>query len=263
MNEKTKLFVVLGVIVVIIIAIIGYNIKLEKDSEKILNSFKEELNSTEEKLVLVARPGCSWCQLFEPILDYYADKYEFSYTYLNTDKLVEKHFYEMLDILDISTDKFGTPTIAFAKDGKVTETVIGYVDERKLLDELQEHGFVSEKEEDILNYLNFKSLKDTVKSKQKSIIVVGQSTCSYCIKFKPILFKVAEEQDIIINYINYNEIEELEELEAYLTQFEVFQSEWGTPLTLITQNGKVLDTLGGYSSDVQFLKFLKENELIK
>lgn len=263
MNEKTKLFVVLGAIVVVIAAIVGYNIKLTKDSEKALNFFKEELNSTEEKLVLIARPGCSWCQLFEPILDYYADKYEFNYSYLNTDNLVKKDFYKMLNILNISSDKFGTPTIIFAKDGKITDTEIGYVDERKLLKELQEHSFVSEKETDILNYLDFKALKNTVKSKQKSIIVVGQTTCSYCIKFKPILFKVAEEQDITINYINYNEIEELEELETYLQQFEAFQGEWGTPLTLITENGKVLDTLGGYSSENQFLKFLQKNELVK
>lgn len=263
MNEKTKLFVVLGVIVVIVIAIVGYNIKLDQDSERLLNSFKEELNSTEDKLVLVARPGCSWCQLFEPILDYYADKYEFSYSYLNTENLVEKDFYEMLDILDISSDKFGTPTLVFAKDGKITETLIGYIDERQLLDELQEHGFVSEKEEYILSYLDFKSLKDTIKSKQKSVIIVGQSTCSYCIRFKPILFKVAEQEGITINYINYNEIEEIEELETYLKQFEVFQGEWGTPLTLITQNGKILGTLNGYRSQVQFLEFLKDNELIK
>ena len=263
MNEKSKIFVVFGVIIALILVIVGYNIKVSKDSEKIYNQFVSDLNSTEEKIVFIGREGCSWCQFFRPIFDYYAEKYDISYRYISTDNLITRDFNKIIDSLGIESDDFGTPLVAFVKDGKVTDIINGYVDERALLEIFQNHELVSKDETVALNYLDFSSLKKTIKSKEKSVIVVGQKYCSYCIRFKPVLMKIADEKDVKIYYMNYDEIEEQTELKEYLEQFEAFQGDWGTPLTIVVQNGEVVNTYSGYAEESTYLQFLQANELLK
>ena len=63
--------------------------------------------------------------------------------------------------------------------------------------------------------------------------------------------------------MNYDEITEQSEIKEYLSGFEEFQGDWGTPLTIVVQNGKIITTLDGYTESFTFINFLKENELIK
>lgn len=261
MNEKSKIFVVFGFIIALVIVIIGYNIKVANASEKVYEQFVSDMNSSEEKMIVIGREGCSWCQLFRPILDYYANKYDISYSYIDVEKLIDRDFKKILEKVEESS--IGTPFTVFVKDGKITDKIDGYADECELFEILQKHGFVAEDEELSLNYLDFDSLKKTIKSKQRTVIVVGQKYCSYCIRFKPILMKIADENKAQINYINYDEIEEQKELNEYLSDFKVFQGDWGTPLTIVVENGKIVSTLSGYAEEGKFLQFLQNNELLK
>ena len=263
MNENSKIYIVLGVVVAIVATIICFNIYTVKRSEKIYNSFLEDLNSTEEKIVFIGREGCSWCQLFQPIFDYYANKYEFTYQYIDTEKVANKHFNQILDKLLIDAGDFGTPLVVFVKEGKVIDKISGYVDERELLNKLKDKGYISKEEGNILTYLDFDGLKKVFKSKEKSIVVVGKTSCSYCIRFKPILMSVSDEYNVPIYYVNYDEIEETEELSKFLGQFEEFQGSWGTPFTVVVENGKIIDKLSGYREEKKYINFLKNNDFIK
>lgn len=263
MSENSKIYIVLGVVVAIIIGIVGYYFYTEKQSEKIYNNFVETLNSSEEKIVFIGRKGCGWCQLFQPIFDYYAEEYEFAYQSVDTDKLTGSDFNKIIDTLLVEEDNFGTPAVAFVKDGKVVDEIIGYVDERELLEILQNHEFIPEEETNVLDYLDFTGLKKVFSSKEKSIVVVGQTTCSYCIRFKPILMNISNTKNISINYINYDEIEEQEELGEFLGKFEIFQGKWGTPLTFVVEDGKIVSHLSGYTTEDVFLDFLRNNNLIE
>ena len=264
MNEKSKIFVVIGAVVAFFAIIIGYSINFNIKSNKIYKVFEDSYNKEEESIVLIGRDGCSWCQLFKPILDFYKEKYDFSYEYLDTDKLSKKDLAKILDKLEVSDDDFGTPLLGFVKRGDVTDTIIGYTDERELLAELQKYGFVNENEKVLVNYLNdFKSIKGTFKNKDKEIIVIGQTSCSYCIMFKPVLMSIVDKYNVKINYMNYNEIKEQEELGKYLEQYEQFKGDWGTPMTLIVQNEKIIDVFNGYGTETNYIKFLEKNGFIE
>lgn len=232
MNEKSKIYIVLGVIVALILVIIGYNISVSQKSAKIYNEFVSDFESQEEKIVFIGREGCSWCQLFRPIFNYFTEKYDFSYRYIDTDKLVSRDFEKIINKIEISSDDFGTPLVVFVKNGQVTEVINGYVPENELLETLQKRGFVNSDEKISLNYLDFNSLKKVIKSKERSVIVVGQKYCSHCIRFKPVLMNVADTKGAKIYYINYDEVAEQDELETYLSQFKEFDN-LGTPLTII------------------------------
>jgi len=75
MNEKKKLFVLLMVVVgIVLFTIIGSVIESNK-STKYLDKFYSDLNGTENKLVLIGRDDCSWCKLYQPVLDFYKEQY--------------------------------------------------------------------------------------------------------------------------------------------------------------------------------------------
>lgn len=264
MNEKAKMCVVFGVLAVIVVAIIGYNVKVSNASKAEYAKFTEEYKSEEEKIVFIGREGCSWCQLFQPIFDYYAEKYDIQYTYIDTDNLISRDLKKILTDVNIKEDEFGTPLVAFVKNNEVIETINGYVSEKELLEILKNHSYVDENEKDTLNYItDLASLKKIINGKEKSVIVVGQTTCTYCIRFKPVIMGIADKYSTNIYYMNYNEFEDLTALNEYVSQFEPFQDEWGTPLTLIVQKGKVIDSYGQYANENTMVSFLQKNSLIK
>ena len=53
MNEKHRLFIVLGVVVVIVLFIVGVTIVGAKDKMKIFNEFNEVFNGNENTLVYI------------------------------------------------------------------------------------------------------------------------------------------------------------------------------------------------------------------
>lgn len=263
MNEKSKIFVLVGAVVIIAAIVFINELLFINKSGKIYDAFNNDFKSeTKEKIVFIGRSGCSWCQLFRPIFDYYAEKYEISYNYIDTDKITRKDLTKILNNLGVEESNFGTPLVAFVKAGEATEVINGYTDESKLLDILKKHGFVSDKEKASLNYLDFDSLKKTISSKEKSVIVFGQTYCSYCIKFKPVLMKIIDDNKIKINYINYNEVEDQDSLEEYVSKFEPFNEDWGTPLTIIFEKGSVVDSFGGYADEATYLSFLRDNGIL-
>lgn len=264
MNEKAKIFVVIGAIVAFFAIIIGYSIYFNYKSGQIYEAFEEKYNNKEAQIVLVGREGCGWCQLFKPILEFYGDKYDFSYEYIDTDVLASKDLNKIIEKLEVDASKFGTPLLGFVKDGKVLDTINGYVDERELLVILQEQGFIANEENLLANYLNnYEDIKNTFESKKKELVVVCQSSCQYCIMFKPVLMSIADEYGVKINYMNYNEIEEQEELGEYLSKYKEFQGDWGTPLTIVVENGKIINSFDGYTNEEEYVKFLKNNHLME
>ena len=262
MNEKAKIYVVLATIVIIIGVVIGYSVYTVKQSEKIYNEFEINFNDEEQKIILIGRDNCPWCQYFQPYMEYYQEKYDFSYQYINTNKLTSGHLSKILEKAGINEDDFGTPLTLFVQNGKVLNQIGGFVDETKLLEILQEQGFISEEEKSPLSYLDLDSLKKTVKNKEKSVVVFGQTTCGYCLNYKNALFAAVDDKDINIYYINCDKLEEKTEFYEYIEEFEPFKGSWGTPLTVIFEDGKVVDYLSQAVGYEELLEFLTKNKIV-
>lgn len=263
MNEKVKIYVVLVAVLAIVGIVIGYNIYTVKQSEKNYTEFENNFNSSEQKMILIGRDDCPYCQYYQPYMDYYQQKYEFSYQYINTNKLTSDDLSKILETVGINEDDFGTPLTLFVENGEVLNQIDGYVDEKELLTILQKQEFVGEEEQITLSYLDLDSLKKTVDSNEKSVIVFGQTTCGHCINFKPVLMNIVDDKDINIYYINCNTVEDTDALYEYLENFEPFQGKWGTPLTIIFEDGEIVDTFSGETDYKTFVQFLTENEIIK
>lgn len=263
MNEKKKIIILLSVVGVIILAIIFGSLYENSKSEKYLKDFYSAFNGNENKLVMIGRDNCSWCQLFHPYLDFMNKNYDLDYLYVDTNKLTASSFNKLLDKIGVDKSNFGTPLTVVVNGGSVVDSLNGYVDETKLLDFVKKYNFVSSDVKLPLNYVDYSGYKKILKSEDAKILVIGQTTCTYCIKAKPILSQIAIDHGIKINYLNITELSEEESSKFNSSLDYLSDNDWGTPLTLIIKNGEVIDSANGLLDYDGYVKLFKDNGFIK
>ncbi len=96
------------------------------------------------------------------------------------------------------------------------------------------------------NEVSLSEYLELIKEDQKNIILVARPTCTYCEKFTPILKQAMDDMDLTINYIDTDKFSNDDWNTFYASLSYLSENEWGTPLTLIVQNGEVLDVNQGY-----------------
>ena len=266
-KEDKKLLTIFGVLAaLVVIVFIGSSIDAKKNIE-VVAKHKEVLTSNTKQAIYIGRPTCSYCQMFEPVLQEMKESYNFDYYYINTDELTTSQIRGVLATLGIKEDEFGTPYIVFMEDGKMVSNHVGYTDARTFFDKLKQNGYAQGDyvaPETFINYVDYNDYKEIVESKERSILIVGQTTCSYCIQAKPILNSIAKENsDLVINYIEFNLLNSSDS--AVVDEFisKNVNSEWGTPLTLIIEDGKVIDKLPGLTTKEAYLAFFEKNGMVK
>ena len=263
MDEKKRIIVLLSIVAAVILLIIGGSIYESHKSNSYLDDFYSAFNGSENKLVMIGRDNCSWCQLFKPVLDSMHEEYGFDYLYINTNELTSSVFSKLLKTIGVAEDNFGTPLTIVVKNGEVVDSINGYVDDQDLFEFLKKYEFISKDAKLALNYVDYNGYKSVVRSSENKILVLGQTTCSHCIKVKPILSSIAKEYGITINYLDITKLsdEEKEKFTKYLTYLN--DTEWGTPLTLIVKNSEVIDSVNGELDYDGYVELFKNNGFIK
>ena len=264
MNEKKKFAILFGIVIsTFLLILIGSLIEGSK-SKKYLNEFYSAFNGSENKLVMIGRDNCSWCQLFKPSLDFMHDNYGLDYIYVNTNELTSGMFKKLLKDINVNSDEFGTPLTIVVKDGQVVDSLNGFTDEVDLFNFLKEYNFISNDAKLKLNYVDYSGYKKVIGSSGTSILVIGQTTCGYCIKAKPILNQVAADKNVLINYLNITKLSD-EEKQKFTSKLDYFKDndDWGTPLTLIIKDGQVIDSANGLLSYDGYVDLFSKNGLIK
>lgn len=94
-----------------------------------IDGFKEILNKDEKSVVLIARPGCSYCVMFTPILYKVKEELDFDVHYINTDSFTQEDF-EKLDSTNkyFQENEWGTPLTLIVKNNTVIDAINGYVE---------------------------------------------------------------------------------------------------------------------------------------
>lgn len=109
-----------------------------------------------------------------------------------------------------------------------------------------------------------KTVKDWAEDvKTKTVVtVIGSTTCPHCQDYKPVIKKLAKENDFLLYFFEMEELSE-DEKNVVLGTFELNNFEGGVPFTFIVKDGKVVSDTTGYSTEDSVIKFLKANEIIK
>lgn len=264
MNEKKKISILIGIVVATFLAILIGSLYEAHKSKNYLSEFYEAFNGSENKLVMIGRDDCSWCQLFKPSLDFMHDNYGLEYLYVNTNELTSSNFSKLLKDINVKESEFGTPLTIVVKNGEVVDSLNGYTDEVDLLEFLKKYNFISSDSKLKLNYIDYSEYKKIVKSEDASILVIGQTSCGYCIKAKPILNQIAIDKNVKINYLNITNLSD-EEREKFVNKLDYFKdnTKWGTPLTLIVKNGEVIDSANGLLDYDGYVDLFEKNGFIK
>lgn len=261
MNEKKKLIIILAIIALIVVGIVSFTIIENNKNDKVYAEFEEKFNGEENSLIYIGRPTCGYCNLLKPSLEDMVSRYNFDYVDINIDEVNDKVLDKVLESLKITS--LGTPYMAIVSKGEVVAVQNGYADYDVVFGFLQSNGIIASDAELLLNYIDTEEYSKLIKEKDSNIIVVGQSTCSYCVKAKVVLNEIASKNDIEINYFNLSYIKDDAEYSKFTSSFEYFQSDsWGTPVTLIVKDGKIVDKLEQLVTEEEYVEFFKKNGVL-
>lgn len=260
MNESKKFLVVLGVIVFVVLGTIGFAFASSNKSEELYLQFEQAFNGDKNTLVYIGSSSCGYCSLLNPSLEDMKERYEFDYLYIDVNEMNKSHMSKLLSYLGLT--KVGTPYLAIVANGKVVNTQNGYTDYDVTFKFLQDNGIIAEDAKLLLNYIDgYDEYEKLLKSDDNNIIVVGQSTCGYCVQAKIILNEIAEENNIKINYLNVSYLTE-EEGEKFTNSLDYFAGEWGTPVMMITKDGEMVDIIEQLVSKEEYIEFLEDNGVL-
>jgi len=110
------------------------------------------------------------------------------------------------------------------------------------------------------NEVSLDEYLELIKKEENSIILVARPTCGYCVKFTPILKQAKDEMNLTVNYINTDNITSEEDFAKFEDSLDYFKDEqWGTPLVLIVNSGKVVDSNSGYTELSVIKEFFTKN----
>ena len=261
MSESKKMLIVLGAVILIILGSICFVYAGNQDSKALYEQFTAEFNSEENQLIYLGSSTCGYCSLLNPSIQDMAKRYDFDYLYIDINETSSSYVRKIIN--DLNLTSIATPYLAIVANGKIIDTQEQYDDYNVIFEFLQKNDLIDEKAKLDLNYIDYETYEKLLESKEIEVIVVGQTTCGYCVQAKIILNDVASENDVDINYIDFAKLDD-EEREKFLGSLEYFEEEeWGTPITMIVQNGKIVDMIEQLATEDEYVEFLQENEVIE
>ena len=280
-NNKTGLVLLLIILLIIVGICIFYQVDNKskdnsnqvssEESNEIIDNFYKYFNSKKEKIIYYASSQCGYCELETPIMEQIEKDYDIDYLYIDSTKLTKSDKEKILKELDI---EHATPTTVVVKNGDILGTQVGYVDGGEMVEFLKENKILDKDAvytpEQYITFINYKEYNEILAQEGKNIITIGQTGCSHCIATKPVLNTIAKDYNITINYLNITEMTQSERSSftnslseiGYDEEEFVSSGNFGTPLTLIIENGKVSSYVSGERPTVQFIRAFKKAGII-
>ncbi len=280
-NEKKKTIIFTIAIAILALVLIGVLVFMElrksgiigsSESNEIMAEFNKVFNQKERTVIFYGSSECSYCDLQTPILEVVAEDYDVDYYSVDSILLSVGQRKQIYEKLDIEGD---TPTTIVVENGEVVATQVGFVDGGELIDFFKESELVPEdavySKEKSLTFIDYDKYKSLIRSDETHVIVIGQTTCPHCIAIKSALNSVVEDYDVVINYLNLTKLdatdsekffESLEDIGYDDPEF-IESGSFGTPLTLIVEDGEVTNYFSGERTISQLVREFKKAGIIK
>ena len=108
-----------------------------------IDQYFELLGGDELSIILLARPGCQYCQIAEPIIQNVMYQYNLEVNYLNTDDFDEDALGRFINSDDMWSEGFGTPMLYLVQKNGIIDVVDGVTDRAHYKEFFINHGYVS------------------------------------------------------------------------------------------------------------------------
>lgn len=273
-KQKKKSIIIVSILSVILLALISLLVieKLPKqEAIRTVENFDKYFNSKETKVIYYASSNCGYCSLETPILKSISQDYNVDYLYIDSIKLTSEQRKAVLEKLDIEGS---TPTTVVVRNGKILNTQVGYLEGTEYVEFFKESGVLDDdavyKDEANLTFIDYEEYKELINKSEKTVIAIGQTGCSHCIATKPVLNRIAKKYNIRINYLNLTNLteEDNNNLITGLKDLNYNDSDYiengsiGTPLTLVIEDGKVLNYINGETTNSKFVRLFEKTGVI-
>ena len=208
----------------------------------------------------------------EVLKDITKDDEEIKPYYIDSDEL------EADAIKELKLDETTGQAYIFASNGEAIKIVSGALSKEDLVKYVKLYS-ANGIDESLVKYRTAKSAETFMKRVKKdevTMAVFGRDNCYYCQQFLPVVNTVADENKLEYVYYfdsnNYDEEEYGKIMDAGLTipaecsstgKKAKLEPGFGTPLTLFTKKGKVIDCISGYTSKSKLEAKLKTVGMIK
>ena len=108
-----------------------------------VNDYLNYFNSPDQKLVLIGRPTCQYCEIAEPILHNIAFEYNIDIHYLNIDDFSEEDTTNFYHSDESFSEGFGTPTLLSVGNGGIQDKVDGLTDKAHYIEFLKLNKYIN------------------------------------------------------------------------------------------------------------------------
>ena len=176
---------------------------------------------------------------------------------------------------DLKTDKvsYDDTALVIVEKGKVTDGLDKNLKNSDDISQfLKDSGFIkftcnTETDEEYPNLakLTYDQYECLYNSDTPFVMVITQSTCSYCKQYLPFVNEYAGENDLPVYILEIDTMDntDVQDVLSSLSYFDD-NSDWGTPLTLAIKDKKVATEISGYTNQTNDLdKVFKEIGLKK
>ena len=110
-------------------------------NELSLDSYMELIAKDEKSVILVARPTCSYCELFTPILKQASEEMGITVNYVNTDRFTQDDWTKFTGSLSyLIEEDWGTPLVLIVQNNNVVADNGGYVELDVIKSFFEENG---------------------------------------------------------------------------------------------------------------------------
>lgn len=108
--------------------------------------------------------------------------------------------------------------------------------------------------------ITLEQYKEAVKSKEKKLIYVDNSSQEKYESFKQVVEQTLANREIKAHFLDLKEIS-AEELLGFMNQISITKESYVVPLLLVVEDGKVVDSSQGVLTDVELQDFLSRNSI--
>lgn len=179
-------------------------------------------------------------------------QYNIEYKRINAYLLSKTQHQKINSILEISD--VDDQIILFIKNKSVMGTLRGFNRKSEYINKLFEYGYIDEGYNS-LSEIDYDEFKHKVESDEKNVILITKDDCKYCKETVSILNELSSINNLDIDYLNIGSIDSeiAINIETKLNEMQ-YKDGFTTPLTIITEKGKILD----YSIGISSLDFYKD-----
>lgn len=153
--------------------------------------------------------------------------------------------------------------LVLIKNQNILSSVRGEHRKSYYLDEFYQSKFIDSIDNYIDN-IDYDRFKNLISEPNKNIIIIGKDDCKYCSDVITVLNPIIINYNININYLNINSLDSdiAKKVQEDISKLG-YKDGFTTPITLITENNKLLDYVIGASNSEYFIDIFKENGIIK